>query len=110
MITLCVDEDEAGATYDSKYWKDQFYHHPKAMALSEKRRKVFWFFTVSFRTDWRFRYVFDTVVNAMARSVILCTAPILLSTEEPMDFIKDCLALFFITKIDDYDDAKSLDD
>eukprot|EP00418_Pyrodinium_bahamense_P067452 CAMPEP_0179085796 /NCGR_PEP_ID=MMETSP0796-20121207/38877_1 /TAXON_ID=73915 /ORGANISM="Pyrodinium bahamense, Strain pbaha01" /LENGTH=117 /DNA_ID=CAMNT_0020783243 /DNA_START=199 /DNA_END=552 /DNA_ORIENTATION=- len=44
-------------------------------------------------------------INLIFRQIIVCSAPVLLGVEEPLDFIKDCLALFFITKLDDLDDA-----
>merc|ERR1712110_1374891 len=55
----------------------------------------------------RLRYMFDLTVNGIVRPIIMAVAPIMLSTEEPLDFIKDALALFFITQLDDFDDAKT---
>jgi len=44
-------------------------------------------------------------VNMFIRRIVFCTAPILLSiADDPLEFIKEALAVFFITKLDDLAD------
>merc|ERR1712217_44984 len=52
----------------------------------------------------------DYVVNGLARTIVLFTFPLLISTEGPLDFVKDCTAVFFLTQLDDIDanDAKNI--
>merc|ERR1712151_52246 len=54
------------------------------------------------------RQCMDFGVNAVVRSIVLHTFPILLSVEDPLDFVKDCTAVFFITTLDDLDFPKDL--
>lgn len=48
----------------------------------------------------------DWIVNSIYRQVLLSTTPMLLSSEGPMDFIKDVLAVIFIVTLDDASDAQ----
>jgi len=44
-------------------------------------------------------------VNMFIRQIVFCTAPILLSiADDPLEFIKEALAVFFINKLDDLAD------
>lgn len=65
---------------------------------------------LTFRIRWLFRFVFDVSINVVARNLIMFTFPILIITEDPLDFVKDCLAVFFVTTLDDIDstDVKSI--
>merc|ERR1712087_346021 len=60
--------------------------------------------------SWKFctRFLYDLTINCFCREVLLCIAPIALSTSDRNDLIKDCLAIFFITKLDDIDDPDSI--
>jgi len=53
---------------------------------------------------WWLRWFFDMTINGMARNIIMFTFPIMLGAEEPLDFVKDCLAVLFITQLDDLED------
>eukprot|EP00928_Gymnodinium_smaydae_P057369 TRINITY_DN40620_c0_g1_i1.p1 TRINITY_DN40620_c0_g1~~TRINITY_DN40620_c0_g1_i1.p1 ORF type:complete len:355 (-),score=75.89 TRINITY_DN40620_c0_g1_i1:189-1253(-) len=121
ILTMCVDDDEAGAVYVKSYWiPDSFmygkaelrkvciFEHPIAIELADKAREIFMFVSIPHGIDWKLRRYMDALINVLFRTVIMATAPMLLCTEEPIDFIKDCLALFFISKLDDLDDCRSL--
>lgn len=47
----------------------------------------------------------DFTVNSTYRSILLGTTAILLSTEGPIDFVKDVLAIQFISTLDDPEDG-----
>eukprot|EP00928_Gymnodinium_smaydae_P079477 TRINITY_DN63393_c0_g1_i1.p1 TRINITY_DN63393_c0_g1~~TRINITY_DN63393_c0_g1_i1.p1 ORF type:complete len:348 (-),score=71.62 TRINITY_DN63393_c0_g1_i1:157-1200(-) len=123
ILTMCVDDDEAGAAYVKSYWvpdRDVFNEselpeiclpeHEIAKRLADKDRELFCCMTIKHKTDWAFRRIMDALINVLFRTTIMATAPMLLCTEEPIDFIKDCLALFFISKLDDLDDSRKLDE
>jgi len=64
-----------------------------------------------YRTEAIIRGIMSMIVNMFIRRIIFCTAPIFLATSEsPIDFIKDCLAVFFITKLDELDNPVALKD
>jgi len=61
--------------------------------------------------EWVCRCAMDFGINAFARLVIMYTFPIMLCVEGPLNFVKDCTAIFFITTLDDIsddDDQKSV--
>lgn len=47
------------------------------------------------------RSYMDCLVNSIARDIILYTFPLMLCVEGPLDFVKDCTAIFFLTTLDD---------
>lgn len=47
------------------------------------------------------RITLDFAVNAGFYSMIMATAPILLSVETPLDFLRDIIAFTFILRFDD---------
>merc|ERR1711920_268964 len=61
----------------------------------------------SFWYDWRMRQMMDFIVNSGAYNIIMFTFPIMLSVEEPLDFVKDCMCIFFMTNLDDVDDDET---
>lgn len=61
---------------------------------------------VPLRYQWRLRRFYSHCVNLIFRQVIFSTAPVMLSVAEPLDFIRDALAVFFITNLDDLADPK----
>merc|ERR1712136_491690 len=46
--------------------------------------------------------------NAVIRETLKFTTPILVNSEEPLDFVKDCMAIFFLTQLDDLTEEFSL--
>merc|ERR1712113_1045097 len=50
------------------------------------------------------------IINSVSRSLLLGTAPIMVSVEGPMDFIKDVMAVFFIVNLDDFDEKVEKND
>mmetsp|Transcript_112493 Transcript_112493/g.363269 ORF Transcript_112493/g.363269 Transcript_112493/m.363269 type:complete len:430 (+) Transcript_112493:66-1355(+) len=108
VLTMIVNEDEAGAAYDGGSEWDDVREKAKDLKIDTSK----WYLNgiyVNFTLETHIRqYLFDAMVNGLVRSLILAVAPIMLSTEEPMDFIKDVLALFFIVKLDDIEGQSSL--
>jgi hypothetical protein len=70
-------------------------------------RKQFWCFEIfNSWCDWLIRMLMDFVVNGMIRDLIKYTFPIMLCVEDPLDFVKDCTAVFFIVQLDDLQDEE----
>mmetsp|Transcript_6276 Transcript_6276/g.14395 ORF Transcript_6276/g.14395 Transcript_6276/m.14395 type:complete len:363 (-) Transcript_6276:63-1151(-) len=108
IITLVVGEDETGSDFNDRFWQRLL--GDKGFWTEERKTELctmwFGFVPVTYWAEWQIRSALDRIVNSVFRAVLLSTAPIMLSPEEPLDFIKDCLAIFFIAKLDDFDDAK----
>lgn len=62
-----------------------------------------------FKAFWWCRYFFDATINKLARNIILFTFPIMLGAELPLDFVKDCLAVLFISTLDDLEESDKKD-
>eukprot|EP00928_Gymnodinium_smaydae_P005272 TRINITY_DN11805_c0_g1_i4.p1 TRINITY_DN11805_c0_g1~~TRINITY_DN11805_c0_g1_i4.p1 ORF type:complete len:324 (+),score=98.09 TRINITY_DN11805_c0_g1_i4:197-1168(+) len=77
--------------------------------FSERQHKEFFhFFDLRFRDEFIFRAFMDFCINGLSRSIIMYTFPIMLCVEGPLDFVKDCTAVLFISTLDDIGDAKPL--
>eukprot|EP00812_Abedinium_dasypus_P009333 NODE_3029_length_840_cov_299.026752.p1 GENE.NODE_3029_length_840_cov_299.026752~~NODE_3029_length_840_cov_299.026752.p1 ORF type:complete len:257 (+),score=79.76 NODE_3029_length_840_cov_299.026752:3-773(+) len=61
----------------------------------------------TYKLVWWMRFLCDWAVNGMAKQLVLCIFPIMLCVEEPLDFVKDCTALFFMTMLDDLSPART---
>lgn len=109
VITAIAGDDESGSNYDWLFWRRMFVnlHDRHTLPCEGARRYIFWFFPVSLAFEWRCRQTMDFIVNALFRAILIGLAPILLCVEDPMDFIKDVLAIFFVVKLDDFDDPRS---
>lgn len=53
--------------------------------------------------ELRIRRFMDCIINRFLREVVVFTFPIMLCVEGPLDFVKDCTAIWFITTLDDLD-------
>eukprot|EP00450_Noctiluca_scintillans_P006054 CAMPEP_0194482464 /NCGR_PEP_ID=MMETSP0253-20130528/4401_1 /TAXON_ID=2966 /ORGANISM="Noctiluca scintillans" /LENGTH=425 /DNA_ID=CAMNT_0039322005 /DNA_START=66 /DNA_END=1343 /DNA_ORIENTATION=- len=123
MIQLYAGETQLGTSYFSGWWTalfqfdsdivfepstnrsatlQSFLNLPLAPSrLSKTKRKVFFVLPISFGMEWRSRQFMDWFVNSVIREALKYTFPILVCTEEPLDFVKDCMAIFFLTTLDD---------
>jgi len=110
IITAIVGEDETGSTFQTDFWEKIVDEEFWSDEQQEKCHYVFTCIPISYLSEWKIRRSMDWLVNSVFRSVLLGTAPIMLCVEDPLDFIKDCLAIFFIASLDDYDDSKSVAD
>jgi len=77
-------------------------------SLGELQNKVFWIFDMRFQTEWQIRSLMDFSVNAVARSIILYTVPIMVCVEGPLDFVKDLTAIMFITTLDNLSEPRDI--
>merc|ERR1712032_1386950 len=104
VLTIIAGEDEVGAPFNQEFWD-----HLCEQKIASLKRPVFGcLWQTERRYEFRCRMVLSFIVNRIFRGIILGTGPILLCVCGPMDFIKDCLAIFFITKLDDLDDHQDL--
>mmetsp|Transcript_11099 Transcript_11099/g.21473 ORF Transcript_11099/g.21473 Transcript_11099/m.21473 type:complete len:242 (+) Transcript_11099:1-726(+) len=100
--------EEIGKGFDFKFWiqllrskNSKMQHNPRFLGCG---------CSLSCRTEATIRMVMSIIVNGFMRRIILCTAPILLSlSDDPLDFVKDCLAVFFITNLDDLAESVNLE-
>lgn len=106
FVGLCLcnlaGEEEVGSSFQMTFWLKLL----DKGDLTNKWTRIFFVVPVKWRYVITFRMIMSMCVNMFIRRIIFCTAPVLLGVvDEPLDFIKDCLAVFFITKLDDLDDA-----
>lgn len=98
MIIEIAGDDEMGSSFNATYWKNLLKALPKTTA---RWRWVLWIVPAPIWLEFYFRAFMDMMINGVARTMILGTAPIMLCVEGHMDFVKDVTALFFIMKLDD---------
>lgn len=101
LLMLAVGQDEVGFDFDWKFWKDAQSQEDKVDKAKRGRFLTF---------QWKCRSAFDFFINLIARLVILNTVPIMVSKSDPEEFIKDCLAVFFITRLDDLQHPSTLEE
>merc|ERR1712167_101262 len=58
---------------------------------------------MTYNTEWIIRCIMDFCINGLGRSLVAYTFPIMLCVEGPLDFVKDCTAVLFISTLDDND-------
>jgi heme/copper-type cytochrome/quinol oxidase subunit 4 len=101
VLAVIVGENEIGSPFVLGNWRELFNtkygKNPTGCCRC-------W----SYKRTWQIRCAYSFMVNKVFVRIILGTFPILLSSSTPMDFVKDALAVFFITKLDDLDDAVPL--
>jgi hypothetical protein len=57
----------------------------------------------------RLRCLMSFAVNSVLWTFVLCTVPlVLIGSDDGMDFVKDCLAMAYITMLDDVDDDDTI--
>jgi hypothetical protein len=113
IISIIAGEDEVGASYDLDYWErlmKAYTKYEKEHPDNKMKNVVCGCIPLIRIIEWNIRQFMDWSLNSVTRKILLFTAPIMLCVEDPLDFIKDVLAVFFIIKLDDYDDAKSFED
>jgi len=104
-LLLCnlAGEDEIGYVFQFAFWLKLL--HTKDPRMQKVPSMMFFFKIQDFKKEVRARMFMSMFVNMFTRRIILCTAPILLSVaNDPIDSVKDCLAVFFINKLDDLHD------
>jgi len=101
MIQLYAGEVQLGAPYFAGWWSKLEQSLQAPSRHSTTHRKVLYVLPMSFRMEWKCRQFMDWFVNSVIRESLRYTFPILVCTEEPLDFVKDCMAIFFLTTLDD---------
>jgi len=89
LVTNVSGIDESGETFRASAWK-----YLKNDSPSEYN-------VMNHRVQYWSRCFCDGTINAFCREVLLCLAPVALSVSDRDDLVKDCLAIFFISRMDD---------
>jgi hypothetical protein len=99
--------------YFSDSWKtieaydslDEFSTHTgnlqSVKVIANEKIDFLYRFRLPLKYELYMRTVMDFCINAAAQKLIMYTVPVFLCVEEPLDFVKDCTALLFISKLDD---------
>jgi len=107
---LCNITNQTGTDFDFSFWWKLIRNNKEMKGhwdddeedLASGRMMVMGSVRVSYRAQAIFRMLMDFIVNLFIRGIVLFTAPIIMGvSNDSLEFIKDCLAVFFITKLDD---------
>jgi len=126
LIQLFSSNAQLGRSYNPEWWsalaeidsedhtssgwdqlRQMFHWKPHARELGRRKHRVLCL-RVPYSVDWTTRRGMDWFVNAVIRETLKFTTPILVNSEEPLDFVKDCMAIFFLTQLDDLTEEFSL--
>merc|ERR1711920_144582 len=104
LVTNVAGLQESGDSFKKEVW-DELWEQRGTSENAEKVREH----PVQYWT----RLFYAGTINGFCRELLLCLAPVALSVVDRDDLVKDCLAIFFISKIDDIDPktiCKALED
>eukprot|EP00448_Togula_jolla_P026063 CAMPEP_0170650292 /NCGR_PEP_ID=MMETSP0224-20130122/45729_1 /TAXON_ID=285029 /ORGANISM="Togula jolla, Strain CCCM 725" /LENGTH=498 /DNA_ID=CAMNT_0010981953 /DNA_START=53 /DNA_END=1549 /DNA_ORIENTATION=- len=113
LIQLFQGDKQLGSPFNFDYWynlKKEDESRVSGESLRNCQHKLWYFIPLTHKWDWFLRAVMDFSINSTCRYVIMYTFPIMLCVEEPLDFVKDCMAVFFMTTLDDIEQGKSLNE
>jgi len=97
LVTNVSGDGESGISFQVPVW-ESLWGNEKYEYRVQDFPKQFWS-----------RVIFDGTINAFCREVLLCLAPVALSVVGRDDLIKDSLAIFFITRMDDIAEDRTID-
>lgn len=105
LLQLYAGDRQLGDAYNKNYWDAL-----DKSVLKDQKHCVFNTCSLTYGTEWDMRNFMDFTINSVCRLIIMFTFPIMLCVEEPLDFVKDCTAVFFMTTLDDLelDDYKTV--
>jgi hypothetical protein len=104
LVTNVAGLQESGDSFKKEVW-DELWEQRETNDNAEKVREH----PVQYWT----RLFYAGTINGFCRELLLCLAPVALSVVDRDDLVKDCLAIFFISKIDDIEPktiCKALED
>mmetsp|Transcript_14211 Transcript_14211/g.41430 ORF Transcript_14211/g.41430 Transcript_14211/m.41430 type:complete len:435 (+) Transcript_14211:55-1359(+) len=112
LIQLFAGQQQLGSGYNKRWWRKLLKADPVAETSKVSKQTLYLYdkIPVTYLKEWQFRSFMDFVVNSVARDLIMFTFPIMLCVEEPLDFVKDCTAVFFMVSLDDlgFEKAKTV--
>eukprot|EP00415_Alexandrium_ostenfeldii_P000210 UN0210 len=103
ILTVLCGQSEVGQEYGPHFWE--------LLQVSDAAKEHGYLIGPIRLENWyifKVRHTFSFIVNNIFRMLVLGLCPIMLCVSTHFEFIKDCLALFFITKLDDVDGGSSL--
>jgi hypothetical protein len=99
LVTNVSGHGESGMMFQYSVWQEL-----KKCQSNNKKYKV-----IDHPKMYYSRMAFDFIINGFSREVLLCLAPVALSVVDRDDLIKDSLAIFFISRMDDLTEDRTID-
>merc|ERR1712087_775522 len=99
LVTNVAGLQESGDSFKKEVW-DELWEQRETSDRAERVREH----PVQYWT----RLFYAGTINGFCRELLLCLAPVALSVVDRNDLVKDCLAIFFISKIDDIQQPKTI--
>jgi hypothetical protein len=90
LVTNVSGHDESGGSFRYSAWENMLTPERVSKYKVKDHPVQYWS-----------RCFCDGTINAFCREVLLCLAPVALSVSSRDDLVKDCLAIFFISRMDD---------
>jgi hypothetical protein len=97
LVTNVSGHAESGGSFNPDLWTALWNSEKDGCKVKDHRKEFFG------------RLFFDATINAFSREVLLCLAPVALSVVDRDDLIKDSLAIFFISRMDDIAEDRTID-
>jgi hypothetical protein len=101
IVTNVAGLGESGVGFHASVWHELW----KQRASYPVRSR---YFGEPYSEQYCSRCFYAVTINGFCREVLLCLAPVALSVVDRGDLVKDCLAIFFICKMDDLDQPKTI--
>jgi hypothetical protein len=101
MIQVFAADEQLGKAYQGDFWNHVFTNKQYKVMHNKSAIHDFFFIKLTYLQEFYIRRFMDFFVNSICRLVVLYAFPIMLCVEEPLDFVKDCTAVFFMTTLDD---------
>jgi len=103
IVTNVAGQDESGEGFHRTVW------HVLRTRSAKFSKEVEKYGEVKFTVQFWCRLFYAATINGFVREVLLCLAPVALSVVDRGDLVKDCLAIFFISQMDDLKESKKID-
>jgi len=114
LIFLICGGDEGGSDYDGFYWRELIFKKAKEGDKKIPETVVDLGLGCKLPVPLMFelytRRIMSFISNRVIRSIVMATAPILLSTVSPEDFVQNIVAFLWMLRVDDLFEPKTTDE
>lgn len=112
LLALCITDimpaQQCGDQFSLTYW-DRLWADPNIQKIDRYKSYLLTFIPTRYTRQFELRKCMEFAIHGACRGMILRTFPLLLATEEAMDFVKDIAAVFYITQLDERSDGDTAD-